>query len=329
METILQTDVLEQIKIKTPNSLSNCKIVGVGETPPSYSHFTFSKQTELYDFEPQLTKLEKLANRIEQCPSGAWLHIHCNSCLKQLTQKPFKQSCLSNFCKDFECLKTRIRIRSMKLNDYYITSKNLYNFVIGFVAVEKITKEMRIRYHKTFMKILKQLQKIYGKFYFISVTDLNKTKDGKIRLHYHIATLPLKDFRKFTSALSYICNKIEGVAPSFSGYKKKSSVISYFSKRASGNFGHNRKGEKKFGFSDFMNLEEYYNVFYGTKTFNSNLSFRVRKHSELILMLNNVPKICPNCHIPTKKNTHCEPVVEKPPNLLPEAPKLVIEYQKI
>ncbi|GAH03625.1 unnamed protein product, partial [marine sediment metagenome] len=214
-----QTDILKPQKLKSINSIYNC--CGGGEKSlPSFSQnggehnsspiFTFSKQTILEDFEPQLSKLEKLANRIEECPSGAWVYIHCNSCSGQLTNKPFKQVCLSNFCKEKECLKTRARIRSMKLQDYYITSKNLFNFVIGFKSVEKITNEFRIECHKTFMKILKQLQKLYGKFYFISVRDLNKTKDGKIRLHYHVATLPLKDFRKLTASLSLICNQIEG-----------------------------------------------------------------------------------------------------------------------
>lgn len=339
-----QTIMLQPKKLNSINSLNNClnaggSPLGCNRQSPSYSQtrgvlaenaetLIFYEDSKLSDY-PKLTKLDKLADRIEQCPSGAWLHIYCNSCGEQLTKKPFKSCCLSNFCQEKECLKTRIRIRRMKLQDYYITSKNLFNFVIGFKAVEKITNEFRINCHKTFMKIMKKLEKIYGKVYWLSVRDLNKTKEGKIRLHYHIATLPLKDFRKLTSTLSLICNKIEGVAPSFSGYKKKSSVISYFAKRASGNFGHNRKGEKKFGFSDFMRLEEYYNVFYGTKTFNSNLSYRTRKGSELILMLNNVPKKCPFCHTFTKNNTHPEPVIEKPPDPPPEAPKIAIEYIKI
>ncbi|GAG91192.1 unnamed protein product, partial [marine sediment metagenome] len=93
--------------------------------------------------------------------------------------------------------------------------------------------------------------------------------------------------------------------------------------------GHNRNDEKKFGFSDFMNLEEYFNVFYGTKTFNSNLSYRVRKHSEFIRMLNNVPKICPHCRIPTIKNTHCEPIPpDPPPDCIKTYPELVVEVIK-
>lgn len=277
-------------------------------------------QRDLY-YVPPPTDIERLAERIEVCPNLPWGHMNCNTCETQLTTKPFKQCCLSNFCKYPECSKTRIRIRSMKLGDYHIHSKKLYHFVLGFSAIDinDLDKKTRLRYHRTFKRVLKKLEEQYGEFYYLSVRDLNKTKKGKVRLHYHIATLPLKDFRKFTSLLSAICKKIEGIAPSYKGYQKKSSVLSYFSKRASGEFGHNRKDERKFGFVDIMNLEQYYNVFFRTKTFNSNFSFRTRKRSEFIRMLNNIPKHCPKCEIETKNNIHfvvLEEVEHRPPDII-------------
>lgn len=297
------------------------------------SHYMIGDNNQrTLEYEEPLSKLDKLADRIEQCPFGAWGHMHCSSCNTQLTTKPFKQCCLSNFCMDKECLKTRIRIRSMKLKDYHITSKNLYHIVIGFKAIDikELTKEKRKEYTTIFNLIMKQLVKMYPSRY-LSVRDINITKNGKIRIHHHIATLPLKDFRKFDSIIKLICNKYDGVAPSYGKYQKKTSIISYFSKRAAGDFGHNRKDEKKFGFKDMMKLEQYYNVFYGTKTFKSNFLYRVREHSEFIRMLNNIPKHCPNCGVETLLNIHFEALYEelpKPPDLIEQYSKLNIEIIK-
>jgi hypothetical protein len=262
------------------------------------------------------SSLNRLADRIEFCSSLPWCHVYCRSCGHQLTKTPFKQSCLSNFCSDPECLKNRKKIRRMKLNDYNIRSKKLYSFVVGFkdLPVSQLTKEQRKKYHSFFLLLLKKTLKVYGSFYYLSVRDLNKSGDN-IRLHYHVATLPLKDFRFFVSCLNKSCDELSKkmnvlASVSLSGYKGKGSTLNYFSSRASGEFGHDTKGEHKFGFSDFMKLEQYYSVFYRTKTFNSNFRFRRHQTAELVAMLNNVPKICPNCLATTYKNIYFAPVPE-------------------
>ena len=262
------------------------------------------------------TKLNRLADRIEACPSLPWCHLHCSDCGTQLTKKPFKTSCLSNFCSDDECLKNRKKIRMMKFKEYNIKSKKLYSFVIGFkdISVKDLTKKQRVEYHKFFMKVIKKTQKIYGKFYFLSVRDINNSGQN-IRLHYHIATLPLRDFRFFVQSINKVCFDMSKKANidasiSLSGYKGTGPTLKYFSGRVCGEFGHHRKGEHKFGYSDFLNLQQYFEVFYRSKSFNCNFQYRSRKRAELVLMLNNVPKKCPNCGSTTHKNFYFLPVVK-------------------
>lgn len=298
-------------------------------------------QINLYQHKAELKKqkLENTISRIEACPSLPWADLHCATCNEKLTEKPFKLSCLSNFCQDDECVKNRLRIRRMIFKDFKIRSKILYNFVIGFKSINPklMTREQRNLYDKVARYILKEINKTYGKYYFIAERDINR-KNKKIRFHYHVATLPLKDFRFFVKCLRRACIKASSkffidVSPSLSGYQKKGSVLSYFAKRSIGVFGHNRKNESKFGFSDFMHYEDYHNVFYKTKSWFSNLRHFRREASEFIAMLNNIPAKCPKCGVKTKNNLKLvyieSEIKQKPPNLIKTYPELKIEYQKI
>jgi len=285
-------------------------------------------------------KLEALADRIESCPKLSWGHVHCRGCDIQLSKKPIKLSCLSQFCKDPECMKTRIRIRYLHFQDLNIKSKNLYSFVIGFkdIPVKELTNKYRSKSCKIVKQIITEIKKIYGKFYYIAGQDQNKSENGNVRLHYHISTLPLKDFRMFVFSLDKAIKTIQdktgdnNYAYSLSGYKKTNAVLNYLAKRTSGIFGHDRKGEQKFTYADLMNLKQFREVFFGTKRFFTNLIFRERKLSELIFMLNNIPKICPNCKTSTYKNTYFKSLEEieadkhKPPDISTNSrPEMKIE----
>lgn len=308
------------IELQNERSLSGQDNVQL--SPNSLNDQYFKKQKTLENYN---TKILKLKNRIEECPNLSWGHIHCSNeeCLQQLTKHPLKLSCLSNFCNDPECLKNRIRIRNVIFKSFGIRSSKLYNFVIGFksIPIADLNKKTRLSCHRTVTKILKELQTTYGKFFYFAVRDLNKPHDPQsnakfLRVHYHVATLPLKDYRDFVLKLKSACEKFSAksllpVAPSLSGYKKRRGVFAYLSKRLAGHFGHNRQAEKIFGFSEIMTIEKYFNIFYQTKSFLTNL--RPRLQAEFINMLNNIPKICPKCQQLTHKNTFFKPLGEDPP----------------
>lgn len=289
------------------------------------------KQVCLHEtrIERELSKIELAYARIEACPHLVWGNLHCKTCDTRLTMKSFKLSCLSNFCKEVECVKNRLRIRRMQFDDLGIHSKKLYNFVIGFkdVSSKDFSKSLRAQYSKVVKYVLKEMLKVYGSFFYIAERDINLSsrRDGRLRYHYHIATLPLKDFRLFNRMLEFVCSKASvrfslALMPSYSGYQKTSSVLAYFAKRSIGVFGHDRKDESRFGFVDVMNFEQYYRVFYKTKSWFTNLKYRARQRSEFIRVLNNIPQKCPCCGILTRNNLifkECEAqscVAPPPPN---------------
>lgn len=275
-----------------------------------------------------LSKIDKFKFRIASCKYLSWGFPSCMNCEKNLVKKPIKLTCLSPYCNEHECIKNRIRCVIFRLKEFRIRSKQLYNFVIGFEPVAVITKKDRIFKQKVFRYVMKLLDKKYQKrfikkLYSISARDLNLS-NNKIRLHYHVATLPVKDFKEFSTMIKS-CTELASkkyeinLAPSFSGYKKTSSTLSYFAKRICGVFGHNRNEEQAFTYKDIMSIENYYKTFYKTKALNFfNLKFRTREaSSELISMLNVIPKICPNCNIPTKNNIIFITLEDnKPPNLI-------------
>jgi hypothetical protein len=302
------------------------------------------KQLTLYEHKSEIykQKLEKTISRIESCPSLPWADLVCKTCGEKLTEHPFKLSCLSNFCQDDECIKNRLRIRRMQFRDFRIRSKKLFNFVIGFKDIdpENLTREKRNLYDKVLRFILKDVLKTYGRFYFIAERDINKSKsnEGFIRFHYHIGTLPLKDFRFFDTCLNRACLRASekfsiDVSISLGKFQSRGSVLSYFAKRSVGVFGHDRTGETKFGFSDFMHYEDYHNVFYKTKSWFSNLKHIRREATEFIAMLNNIPAKCPNCRVQTKKNmrvvTLDTQIVVPPPPDIKSYPNLHIPVVKI
>ncbi len=307
----------------------------------------FSKETHpqqlTLNIIPNLSLFERFQLRVKSCPDLMWGYPTCKTenCNKKLTKKPIKLSCLSPYCDDVNCISNRVRCVNFRLKEFGIKSKQLYNFVIGFEPIKTITKQDRILYQKIFRYFMKELNLSYQKrfnkkLYSIATRDINLSKKG-LRLHYHIATLPVKDYREFTAMINSSCEKAYKkfnihLAPSFSGYKKTSSTLSYFSKRVSGVFGHNRNEEQQFTYKNIMSSKEYFHVFYKTKALNFfNLKFRSREaRTEFISMLNVIPKICPNCQIPTESNIMFVPMEEikrpPPPN---HENKAIIEYVSI
>lgn len=315
--------------------------------PKAFSKETHPQQITFDGIElkkqSNLSLFERFKLRVKVCPDLIWVYPTCKTenCNHKLTKKPIKLSCLSPYCNDVNCISNRVRCVNFRLKEFDIKAKQLYNFVIGFKPIKTITKKEQILYQKIFRYFMKELilsyqKRFKAKLYAISTRDINLSKNG-LRLHYHIATLPIKDFRELTFMIKSSCEKAYNkfnihLAPSFSGYKKTSSTLSYFSKRVSGLFGHNRKGEQQFTYKNIMSVEDYFSVFYKTKALNFfNLKFRSREaRTELISMLNVIPKICPKCNEFTKYNIIFLQYERKPPPPPPtNETKAIIEYVSI
>jgi len=269
-----------------------------------------SKLTEPWTWSKERYKLERLATRIEDCKSMDWAHVCCKKCGNIVKKESVKLSCLSPFCQNSECIQNKKRIVMKYLRGLRIRSKVLYHFVVGFQPVKKITKELRAEYRKILKSVIKEIEKSHSKLHLIVVGDINKSENG-LRYHFHCASLPVKDFRLLASLIQRATQKITeqnnksgtkkpisqsktNVGVQLIGYSNKKAIYHYFSKRASGVFGH-ATDETAFGYPDIMILKDYFDVFYKTKKiFLHNLKVR-RGATEFINLLDNLPEKCPYC----------------------------------
>ncbi|GAH02186.1 unnamed protein product, partial [marine sediment metagenome] len=162
--------------------------------------FQNSFQQDLNRLTPKQRRLERLSQRIKDCQYMDWAHLVCKKCGNLIKKRALKLSCLSPFCKEPDCIENKKRLVMNYLQRLQIRSKTLYHFVIGFKPVEKITKELRLEYHKILKEVIKEVEKSHPKLYLIIVGDINKSEEG-LRYHYHIGSLPVKDFRLLATLL--------------------------------------------------------------------------------------------------------------------------------
>ena len=268
---------------------------------PLYNSRARDHQLTIQFPEPVLTASEKLelyAQRIENCPNMGWANVICKDCHHIIKPEAVRFSCLSNYCQDPECLKNRIRVKLARLMSLGTYTKILYHFVIGFKPVEKLSKSHLIKCQAQVFKVIHEVEKTHPKLHLIVVRDINKSK-GLLRLHYHVASLPVKDFRLLSNSLLR-ANKLVSELAGFNsivqliGYRGKEGIFDYFSKRASGVFGHELRGTN-FSYPGVMDLKAYFETFYNTRTINLyNLSSR-RVATEFIRLIDGVPESCPFC----------------------------------
>jgi len=263
---------------------------------------------------PKQRRLEHFANRVQDCKFMDWAHLVCNDCGNIVKEKAFHLSCLSPFCKNPECIKNRIRINKALLQSYGIYTKRLYHFVVGFEPVKELTNSFRLKCDLLAKKFIKQIRSKFPNVYLIMVRDINQTTKG-LRVHYHIGGFGIKDFRFFSVQLQNITKSLSECSRtplivSLGGYSKREGIFNYFSKRASGVFGHTSKGDD-FYYSDFMKLKEYFEVFYNKRKIWFYLNnLRVRR-TELIRLISHSVEKCPYC---SSKSFRFSPVnTFKPP----------------
>jgi hypothetical protein len=242
-------------------------------------------------------KLERLADRLQDCKYMDWGSLVCEDCQKIIVKSAVKYSCLVRFCNEPECRINRQRIAYGYLKDLKIKSKNLLHYVLGFQHCTSYDNSLRKLHKKVLKQLSVQMEKLGTPLKSLVVFDFTGVK-GNIFPHLHCVNLPVKDFRLFFSNLK-ICQKLISdklkipFTIRFKGYSKTIPVLKYFANRIAGIFG-NLKDNTCYGFSNFMNLEEYFNNIYRKKTLVL-VNLRTRKRSNVPYLLDNLPKICPYC----------------------------------
>ena len=107
----------------------------------------------------RLRIINRLAERIENCPAMEWRSLSCPKCSKVALKNAFRDSCLSPFCFDEECLKNKYRIALHRFRKLGITSRRLIHVVFGFENVDNFTKEISAQHRAVFHLLQKEMKK--------------------------------------------------------------------------------------------------------------------------------------------------------------------------
>ena len=316
------------------------------------------EQKEIYDFR-RTTKLERFNNRICYNQDKFFRTKKCSQCGthfeydKKGNPIRYLLTCNSPYCKDEECFKKRYMIAKK----YFEVFFNAYpvwrtkrgsrwiHEVLGFSRVDVIDKPFIQKCKRQVYNFLRALEKKFNvKIKGVGVRDLAYdviNKDGKFYLHFHFARRPYHN--EDLEIINQVGFKY-GLKYSKIGFRKKSSLINYFSKRHAGYFGH-KKNDSSWGFADIFSPEEYLETFCGErKTFSSGFSrkeirllkdryiqLRTRLEEALSSKEQYTAPInyCPKCGCTEYSWSFEGDIHDPPPDLIKTYPDLVVEYIKI
>lgn len=283
-----------------------------------------------------LNALSKLTSRIELCSSMPFASLVCGNCAFLVKYNCTKMSCLCPYCDERECITNRKRLGVAYLQSLGVSpkTKSLIHTVFGFPRVKRFSKSIRASHMKAFNELGKIMIKLGTPLHMALGRDLNGSR-GDLYVHYHSFNLPVKDWRFFRANLfrarEMIIEKF-GIQFSikFKHYRNKKSMFGYLAKRVAGVFQNDGDKESEaFGYSRLMSLKEYYEDFYKVRKFKLIGLRRGEAPSVLALLLDNFPKLCPNCQSSDLKVVKNEDLgldfIGGPPPPLPKHEILKIE----
>jgi hypothetical protein len=184
------------------------------------------------------------------------------------------------------------------LKSFKIKSPNLYHFEIGFEHISDLDDKTVKVLRRAVDLWMKEMKRLGTPVRALRVFDMLKKSSGYY-LHFHFASLPVGDVRKFGQNCHLARENMisKGQTPfivRIEGYRPKKAIFDYFSKRMAGTFGHECKGTAQ-TFSDMMSLEQYFEVFFRSKHLYSSLGWKALPDSNLVRIVLSCPKICPHC----------------------------------
>ena len=224
----------------------------------------------------------------------------------------FKITCGSPYCKDEECLNSRLFVARLCIKSYFLYYKTWrakrqrwLHFTISHKRIKKPKKEDLLKQRKNLNQVLKYIKDEFNNPHLLGVQDISHNTNG-FHFHNHFA-MRLRNINEeklnafcFSKDMKYTRQSITG-AP---------NLINYFAKRYVGMFEHKSKGTD-WMFADKFTEREYFNLFYRTKRFISKgfNTQEIKKIKEKIreglidfeevvtcnYTNNRMNKICPSC----------------------------------
>ena len=314
-----------------------------------------------------------LRNKLKLCGQWAKVEFRCKKCqasggdsLLKVIRKQF--FCEIRYCSHTECIVERFarQVEDFKSIKRMTGLNKLWHFAIGFPP---ITRE---EFQNNFPKIKKRFETVMGRFFKklrdkgiviqgIRVMDFAFTEEDKVYVHFHFGAIPIASHlrRKFMFTLKEVefkmIKNMQIKTPfhfqSF-GYKAKTSIFSYLSKRSVGLYKYDEgknldfasgKGRLSkdidngvyFMLKDVLSIEQYVKFFYNSRHY---ATIGGLPHGS-ILTDNSLSEMPTNCKIHgelERCDIHVEITfdVEDPPpensaNMPQNYPDLVVETIKI
>lgn len=218
-------------------------------------------------------------------------YYYCGSCGKVHSKT---HTCNERYAEC--CYPERQKRNYARLMGMEIKARRLIHIVIGFKKKKDLpNKDNKKVMEKQLSKLHRKVRKVLDiKFRGIRIFDL--ADDGCYE-HYHYAILPERimmnrrslniDVKLFRSLLKKVTKGKSEVIKVF-GFRSKSNLFHYFSKRTAGKYGH---GKESFFLSDIMSYEEYRVNFFNVRSL-VNIGF-----PEGICSINaQTPHKCPYCN---------------------------------
>lgn len=243
-------------------------------------------------------KLDLFKQRIEECPKMGFASWVCDSCGQIAKHSAYRLTCCVRYCDDPACIENRKQHALLRLRSFNVRAPKLLHFEMGFAHVEEITKEEVKKLRRAVDLWMKEMEKLGSPIKALRIFDILKKGEGYY-LHFHFASLPVGDVRKFGQNCHLARKKVMGelqlpFVVRIEGYRPLRSLYGYFSKRMAGMFGHKAKGSDE-TFSSMMGLEQYYDVFFRSKHLWNSLGWKAKPDSNLVNLVLSKPQTCLHC----------------------------------
>jgi len=305
-----------------------------------YRKEIFTRQTE-FIIKPSAEKRRKfnvqtILRNVRKCREGNFVRVACKSCKNELSPTTIRLTCQNRFCSCPDCVEMR-RLKAFgNLERLKVRSKSLIHLIVGFERIIGESKDKKKQREEVLSSIKIELEKCGIKLHAVSVWDMNVHEKKGFKffyMHYHLALLPVKDFRCLMLAVRKVQEKFKGIATIRNeGYKPKKSLFNYFAKIQAGLVS-TEEEHHTVTYSKILTIQEFREFFYHKRMLRkwalSSVSCVLHDTSGREYMFKllgiSLPKKCPFCGCElSRANVFLKKITEeeKPPN--PDAKKYFI-----
>jgi len=205
----------------------------------------------------------RVAVRIDDCAESAFkTYTRCVDCG---SVRVTIGHCYNRFCE--HCLPSRFARNKDRLAEKMQEFPTIVTHLILTMPTMRYTRESKFRLSDARRKFFQILKRRGIKFAYVGVYDYGNPKGDdplETNLHVHIALAVPYSFFLNPTVLQNDWARATGIENAVVRIKKakRSAVVRYFARRASGDFGH---ASQEILFSDYMTLKTYVNVVYKSR----------------------------------------------------------------